>query len=109
MFVQSSTSSFSESIRTIRTGVVLSGLDNPHKVLVVTSSVPGEGKTTVASNLAAAFGQLGKTLLIDADMRRPSIAKNFGININDEAALKRFAKEVKTLALVKVFAFSLTN
>ncbi len=82
IFAQEASSSFSESIRTIRTGVVLSGLDNPHKILVVTSSVPGEGKTTVSSNLAAAFGQMGKTLLIDADMRRPSIATNFGIKLS---------------------------
>jgi len=80
-FSRNNTSAFSESIRTIRTGVVLSGLDNPHKVLVVTSSVPGEGKTTVSSNLAAAFGQVGKTLLIDGDMRRPSVASNFGIKL----------------------------
>jgi len=74
--------SFSESIRTIRTGVVLSGLDNPHKILVVTSSIPGEGKSTTACNLALAFGQIGKTLLIDADLRRPTIAKNFGIKLS---------------------------
>ncbi len=73
---------FAESIRTIRTGVVLSGLDNPHKILVITSSIPGEGKSTVACNLAQAFGQVGKTLLIDADMRRPNIAKNFGIKLS---------------------------
>lgn len=79
IFSNDSKSTFSESIRTIRTGVVLSGLDSPHKILVVTSSVPGEGKTTVSSNLAEAFGQMGRTLLIDADMRRPSVANNFGI------------------------------
>lgn len=73
---------FSESIRTIRTGVVLSGLDIPHKILVVTSSIPGEGKSTVACNLSQAFGQMGKTLLIDADMRRPTLAKNFGIKLS---------------------------
>ena len=69
--------SFSESIRTIRTGVVLAGMDNPHKVMVVTSSIPGEGKSTVAANLALALGQMEKVLLIDADMRRPTLAKNF--------------------------------
>ncbi|KEA64212.1 Capsular polysaccharide synthesis enzyme CpsD, exopolysaccharide synthesis [Marinobacterium lacunae] len=68
---------FTESIRTIRTGVVLSGLDNPHKVLVVTSSIPGEGKSSVAANLAFAMAQMEKVLLIDADMRRPTVAKNF--------------------------------
>jgi len=82
VFAKGGASTFAESIRTIRTGVVLSGLDNPHKILVVTSSVPGEGKTTLSSNLAVAFGQMGKTLLIDADLRRPSVATNFGIKLS---------------------------
>lgn len=82
VYAGSSNSVFAESIRTIRTGVVLSGLDNPHKVLIVTSSVPAEGKTTVSCNLAVAFGQMGKTLLIDADMRRPSVAGKFGIKLS---------------------------
>ncbi len=68
-------SNFSEAIRTIRTGVVLSGLDSDYKIAVVTSSVPNEGKTTVSLNLAMALGQTEKVLLIDADLRKPSIAK----------------------------------
>jgi capsular exopolysaccharide synthesis family protein len=67
---------FAEAIRTARTGVALSGIDTPLKRLVVTSSVPGEGKTTMAMNLAFAFGQMGKVILLDADMRRPSVAGN---------------------------------
>jgi capsular exopolysaccharide synthesis family protein len=81
-FSRNSTGSFAESVRTIRTSVVLSGLDDPYKILVVTSSIPGEGKTTASANLAAAFGQTGKTLLIDADMRRPALAKNLGIQLS---------------------------
>jgi capsular exopolysaccharide synthesis family protein len=69
---------FSEVIRTIRTGVTLSSLDNPHKIILCTSSIPGEGKTTVACNLALSMSQLEKTLLFDADMRRPSTDKIFG-------------------------------
>ncbi|TGO02310.1 hypothetical protein PN36_27185 [Candidatus Thiomargarita nelsonii] len=80
MFMKEPKSQFAESVRTIRTGIMLSGLDTPHKVLVVTSSVPGEGKTTLATNQALALGQMAKTLLIDADMRRPSIAKLFGLS-----------------------------
>lgn len=68
---------FSEAIRTIRTGVILSGMDRPHRVLVITSSIPNEGKSTVASNLAFALGQMERILLIDADLRRPTLAKNF--------------------------------
>lgn len=77
LFESDSNKAFSESIRTIRTSMVLSALDKPHKVTVVTSSVPGEGKSTVAANLAMALGQMEKVLLIDADMRRPTLAKNF--------------------------------
>lgn len=68
--------SFGEAVRTLRTSVVLSGIDNPLKRLVVTSSVPGEGKTTCSMNLAFAFGQLERVVLLDADMRRPSVAEN---------------------------------
>lgn len=73
-------SSFAESVRTIRTGIVLSALDNPHKVLCITSSVPGEGKTSLAMSLAFSIGQMENVLLIDADMRRPSIAKAFELS-----------------------------
>lgn len=79
MFWREKKSQFTEAIRTIRTGIMLSKLDNPHKVLVVTSSVPSEGKTTFALNEAFALGQMNKTLLIDADMRRPSVGKAFGL------------------------------
>lgn len=68
---------FSESIRTLRTSLKL--LNRDAKVVMVTSSVPKEGKTTIALNLAFALGQVGKVLLIDADLRRPSIAKRFGL------------------------------
>lgn len=69
---------FAESVRTIRTGLVLSSMDEPHKRIVVTSSIPGEGKSSVSANLAFALGQMGgEVLLIDADMRRPTLAKNF--------------------------------
>lgn len=71
---------FAEAIRTLRTSVVLTGLDDPPKVIVVTSALPGEGKTTVASNLALAMSRLERVLLIDADMRRPSIAGEFGLS-----------------------------
>ncbi|REL31953.1 GumC family protein [Thalassotalea euphylliae] len=70
---------FSESIRTLRTSLLLTNIDNNVKVVSVTSSVPGEGKTTVSINLAFALGQLEKVLLIDADMRRPSVAKRFDL------------------------------
>jgi capsular exopolysaccharide synthesis family protein len=78
-FLKEPKTSFAEAVRTLRTGVILSSLDSPQKIFVVTSSVPGEGKTTFSSNQAFALGQMEKTLLIDADMRRPSIGKAFGL------------------------------
>lgn len=77
MFASDKDRSFTESIRTIRTGVVLAGIDHPHQVMVITSSVPGEGKTTVSANLAFALAQMERVLLIDADLRRPMLAKSF--------------------------------
>jgi len=65
--------SFAEAMASIRTGLVLSGLDNPHKVILVTSSIPNEGKTTAAISLAISLGKMEKVLLIDSDMRQPSI------------------------------------
>ncbi len=72
-------SSYAESVRSIRTGLVLSSLDNPHKVILVTSSVPGEGKTTLSINLAMAMGKMERVLLIGADLRRPSLTRALGL------------------------------
>ncbi|MAY43405.1 MULTISPECIES: polysaccharide biosynthesis tyrosine autokinase [unclassified Neptuniibacter] len=80
-YIEENQSQFAEAVRTIRTGVVLSALDNPHKVLAVTSTVPGEGKTSTAINMAFSLGQMEKVLLIDADMRRPSLAKALGFGL----------------------------
>ena len=66
---------FAEAIRSARTGVTLSAIDQSHRILVVTSSMPGEGKTTIAINLAVAHSQTQRTLLIDADMRRPAVSR----------------------------------
>jgi capsular exopolysaccharide synthesis family protein len=71
---------FSEGIRTARTGILLSAIDCPNKVIVVTSSIPGEGKSTFAINLALAHAQTKKVLLIDSDMRRPTISNILDID-----------------------------
>ncbi|HEY3699400.1 MAG TPA: polysaccharide biosynthesis tyrosine autokinase [Spongiibacteraceae bacterium] len=81
-YLDNSDRKFGEAIRTLRTAVTLSNLDAGHKLVMVTSSVGDEGKTTIACNLALAFAQLEKVLLIDADMRRPSIANEFAISSN---------------------------
>ncbi len=77
-FFNDAQSAFSEAVRTVRTSVLMSALDDPHKIVVVTSSVPEEGKTTVSYNLACALGQVKKVVLVDADMRRPKIGKLIG-------------------------------
>ena len=73
-------SAFSESVRTARTSVLLSAIDVPNKIVLVTSSVPGEGKTTFAINLALAHAQTKKVLLINADMRRPALTEQLGLD-----------------------------
>jgi len=72
---------FAESVRTFRTSLLLTQLERDHKVIAVTSSSPGEGKTTTSANLAMSLAQMGKVLLIDADLRKPSIAKRFDIPV----------------------------
>lgn len=79
-FVEGSNKRFVESIRTLRTSVTLAGLKDPAKVILITSTVASEGKTTMSANLAEAYGRMEKTILIDADMRRPSMAKSLGIS-----------------------------
>lgn len=74
-FFNDTQSTFSEAVRTVRTSVLMSSLDDPHKVVVITSSVPEEGKTTLSFNLACALGQVKKVLLVDGDLRRPKIGK----------------------------------
>lgn len=66
-------SQFSESVRTVRSSLMLTSIDETKRRILVTSSVPGEGKTSMAVSLAFAFGQVQKTLLIDCDLRRPSL------------------------------------
>ncbi|MBL8511083.1 MAG: polysaccharide biosynthesis tyrosine autokinase [Betaproteobacteria bacterium] len=77
-FLSDNQSLFSESIRTIRTSILMSALDSPKKVIVITSSVPEEGKTTVSFNLACALAQVKRVLLVDADLRRPKIGRLIG-------------------------------
>lgn len=101
LFTNDKDKSFSESIRTIRTGVVLSGIDNPHKVMVITSSIPGEGKSTVSVNLAFALGQMERVLLIDADLRRPTLAKSFDFPVGTPGLANLIAGNAKLDECIK--------
>jgi capsular polysaccharide biosynthesis protein len=69
-----------EAFRILRTNLQFVDVDRDKKVFVLTSSVPGEGKTSTASNIALAMQTTGqRTLLIDADLRRPQLAKLFDL------------------------------
>jgi capsular exopolysaccharide synthesis family protein len=70
-----------EAYRSLCSVVLLSSLDHPPQVLVVTSALPGEGKSTVSCNLATTFARAGKrVLLVDADLRCSSIDRQLGIS-----------------------------
>lgn len=71
----------SEAFRSLRTNLEFANVDHPLNKILVASSGPGEGKTTIATSLAAIIAQGGrKVLIIDADMRRPRIHSVFGIS-----------------------------
>jgi capsular exopolysaccharide synthesis family protein len=71
-----------ESIRNLATAIRLSAVSGDRRVqtVLITSSFPGEGKTTVATNLALALARYGRTCLIDADCRHPAITSHFALS-----------------------------
>lgn len=70
-----------EGFRSLRTSVLLSSSGKPPKAVIVTSSLPGEGKTTISSNLAGTIALAGqRVLLIDVDMRKPRLHKIFDLD-----------------------------
>lgn len=72
-----------ESFRQIRTNLQFAHVSNSSKTVLVTSSLPGEGKTTTATNLAIAMAQAGQTVvLVDADLRRPRVDEYLGLDRN---------------------------
>ncbi len=69
-------SPFAESIRALRMAIQLSNIDSPPQIVMITSSLPNEGKTVIAANLAQMATQAGaRVLLIDADLRNPSLTR----------------------------------
>ncbi|MFT4724847.1 MAG: succinoglycan biosynthesis transport protein ExoP, partial [Colwellia sp.] len=71
---------FTEAVRTLRTSLLFNGESKPAKVIAITSSVPNEGKSTIALHLARSFSEMEKVLLIEADMRHPTVAKNMNLS-----------------------------
>lgn len=71
-------SPISEAFRTIRTNIQFTSIDDDIRIITATSAMAGEGKTTTISNLATAFAQTGKrVILVDADLRKPAVHKMF--------------------------------
>lgn len=71
-------SSAAEAFRTLRTNLEFASVDRSLRTLLVTSALPGEGKTTTSANVAMAFAQTGRrVILLDADMRRPGVHRMF--------------------------------
>jgi succinoglycan biosynthesis transport protein ExoP len=68
-----------EAISNLRTALTFTGSQRPHQIFLISSSSSGEGKSTVAINLAIAFSQRGPTCLVDGDLRNPVVASAFGL------------------------------
>jgi capsular exopolysaccharide synthesis family protein len=99
-------SSLAEAFKHLRTSILLSTPGRSPKTLLVTSSVPAEGKTTTAVNTATVLAQTGaRVLIIDADMRRPRLHHVFGLT-NDEglsAILSSELSEAEILARINQY------
>ncbi len=80
-FINTPKGAFAESIRGLRTSTLLATNDDNQQLIYITSSVPSEGKSIIASNLALALGQLKQTLLVDADMRQPVLGKAYDLPV----------------------------
>jgi succinoglycan biosynthesis transport protein ExoP len=97
-------SPLAEAYRHLRTSILLSTAGRPPKTLLITSSMPSEGKTTTAVNTAISLAQTGaKVLIVDADMRRPRIHSIFNLN-NDRglsALLSREASDAEVSSAIQ--------
>jgi capsular exopolysaccharide synthesis family protein len=79
--VEDPRSNASEAYRTLRTAIQFLGIDEPKRVIGITSSVPGEGKTTAVANLAISFAWAGqRVIVVSCDLRRPRIHEFFGVD-----------------------------
>ena len=96
-------SQVSEAFRALRTALLLSQAGHPPQVILVTSSLPREGKTTAAANLAVTLAQLGdRTLLLDADLRKPGVGRVLNLAEGEYAGLSSYLAGVSSLELVTI-------
>jgi polysaccharide biosynthesis transport protein len=91
-------SQISEAFRALRTSLLLSQAEHPPQVILVTSALPREGKTTAAANLGVTFAQLGdRTLLLDSDLRKPGVRRALNLPVANETGLSSYLAGVCTL------------
>jgi polysaccharide biosynthesis transport protein len=96
-------SQMSEAFRALRTSLLLSQPGRPPQVILVTSALPREGKTTAAANLAVTLAQLGdSTVLVDADLRKPGVGRLLNMASGKYAGLSSYLAGVSSLDLVTV-------
>ena len=90
-----------EAYRTLRANIALSSLDHPVRSLLLTSAGPDEGKSTTIANLAVAFAQAGsRVILVDCDLRRPSLSRLFGLP-NDRGLTTMLVAETEPAPLLE--------
>jgi polysaccharide biosynthesis transport protein len=106
LFALDSHSALAESYRQLRTSILFANPGQTPKTLLVTSSRPGEGKTTTAVNLAYCLAQIGaNVLIIDADLRRPRLHSIFGMPRHQglSTCLSKGASEAQILAMIRQY------